>query len=154
MRLKLTVNGTPVDRTIEDGTTLLELLREELRLTGSKEGCGKGECGACTVIVDGLTYDACLVLAGQCEGAAVTTIEGLSAGGRLHPVQQAFLEEGAVQCGFCTPGLVVSAAQLLSAHSQPTRAQIHEGLEGNLCRCTGYTKVLRAVERASARSST
>ncbi len=145
----MTVNGRKEVCVVEPGATLLELLREILRLTGTKEGCGKGECGACTVLVDGAPVDACLMLAAQAAGREVTTIEGLAKDGLLHPVQQAFVLEAGVQCGFCTPGLVVSAVALLARHRRPTEAQVRRGLEGNLCRCTGYTKVVRAVGRAA-----
>lgn len=151
MLVECVVNGVPVEKDVHPGTTLLELLREELRLTGCKEGCAKGECGACTVILDGEPVDACLLLAAQADGGTLTTVEGLATNGALHPVQAAFVAEGGVQCGFCTPGLVVSAAHLIdSCQTCPSRDQIHEALEGNLCRCTAYTKVLAAVEKAAA----
>lgn len=149
MILELTLNGqamrveTPPDRRV------VELLREDLGLTGVKEGCGAGECGACTILVDGESRLSCLMLAAQLQGRHVTTIEGLSADGRLHPVQKAFIEHGAVQCGFCTPGMVLSAVHLLERHPHPSRRDIREGLSGNLCRCTGYVKIVDAVEAAT-----
>ncbi len=149
MILDFTLNGqamrveTPPDRRVVD------LLREDLGLTGVKEGCGAGECGACTILVDGESRLSCLMLAAQLQGRRVTTIEGLSADGRLHPVQEAFIEHGAVQCGFCTPGMVLSAVHLLERHPHPTRREIREGLSGNLCRCTGYVKIVDAVEAAA-----
>jgi carbon-monoxide dehydrogenase small subunit len=149
MLVECLVNGVAVEKDVHPGMTLLELLREELRLTGCKEGCAKGECGACTVILDGEPVDACLLLAAQADGGTLTTVEGLATGG-MHHVQQAFVAEGGVQCGFCTPGLVVSAAFLVDGCTRaPSRDEIHEALEGNLCRCTGYTKVIAAVERAA-----
>lgn len=150
--LRLSVNGRPV--AVQTGPTdsLLEVLRERLGLVGTKESCGKGECGACTVVMNGRTVNACLVMAAQAEGAQVLTVEGLSGpGGRLHPVQQAFVEAGAVQCGYCMPGMVVSAWALLQKDPHPTPEAIREGLEGNLCRCTGYQKVFEAVELAARR---
>lgn len=129
--------------------TLLELLRDRLGLIGTKEGCGIGECGACTVLVDGLARNACLTPAWQVAGRLVTTIEGLAEAGRLHPLQQAFVDTGAVQCGFCTPGMIMSAAGLLAGNPAPRDEEIREALAGNLCRCTGYHDVIRAVRRAS-----
>jgi carbon-monoxide dehydrogenase small subunit len=158
--LELTVNGRRVRREVPGSRTLLELLRDDLRLTGTNLSCDTGDCGACTVLLDGRPATACLILALDTEGAEVTTIEGLAArwharsGDRppgLHPVQQGFLEEGGAQCGFCTAGMVMAAAGLLEATPEPTEAEIRAGLEGNLCRCTGYVKIIRAVEVAARR---
>ncbi|KLU60362.1 nicotinate dehydrogenase small FeS subunit [Peptococcaceae bacterium CEB3] len=149
MKIELTVNGVARILEVEPEERLLDVLRERLHLTGTKEGCGEGECGACTVIMDGKTVNSCMVLAAQADGHAVTTIEGLGNRGSLHPVQKAFLEEGAVQCGFCTPGMVLSAKALLDRSPHPGKEQIAVAMSGNLCRCTGYDKILRAVERAA-----
>ncbi|WP_052851174.1 (2Fe-2S)-binding protein [Streptomyces avicenniae] len=154
MRVNLTVNGRP--RTADDvweGESLLYVLRERLGLPGAKNACEQGECGSCTVRLDGDLVCACLVAAGQAEGADVTTVEGLAeADGTLAPVQRAFLDAGAVQCGFCTPGLLMVADDLLASHSNPTDGDIREALSGNLCRCTGYEKILDAVRLAAARA--
>ena len=128
---------------------VVDLLREDLGLTGTKEACGSGECGACTILVDGETRLSCLMLAAQLEGRSITTIEGLAEGEDLHPVQEAFIDQGAVQCGFCSPGMVLSAVDLLRSNSTPSRQEIREGLSGNLCRCTGYQKIVDAVEMAA-----
>jgi aerobic carbon-monoxide dehydrogenase small subunit len=158
--LELLVNGRRVRREVPGSRTLLELLRNDLRLTGTNLACDTGDCGACTVLLDGRPATACLILALDADGADVTTIEGLSArwharsGARppsLHPVQQGFLEEGGAQCGFCTAGMVMAAAGLLEATPAPTEAEIRAGLEGNLCRCTGYVKIVRAVQVAAER---
>jgi carbon-monoxide dehydrogenase small subunit len=149
MEVTLVVNGER--RTVDVGptTTLLGMLREDLGLTGTKEGCGKGACGACTVILDGKPVNSCLVFAVQCDGREVLTVEGLSAEGRLSPIQEAFTETGAVQCGFCTPGMVMSAHALLADNPSRTRTEIEDAISGNLCRCTGYVKIVEAIERAS-----
>jgi len=147
--IECTVNGTKVTVAGAGGKTLLAMLRDDLGLTGTKEGCGEGECGACTVWLDGMAVFACLVPAPRAHGAEITTVEGMSEGDRLHPVQQAFLDEGAVQCGYCTPGFVMSGAKLLEEIPHPSREQIVEGVQGNLCRCTGYLKIIRAIERAA-----
>jgi carbon-monoxide dehydrogenase small subunit len=158
--LALAVNGRHVRRDVAGERTLLQLLREDLRLTGTNLACDTGDCGACTVLVDGRPLTACLVLALDVDGAEVTTIEGLAARwhGRsgaapaaLHPVQQGFLEAGGAQCGFCTAGMVMAAAGLLEANPVPSEADIRAGLEGNLCRCTGYTKIVEAVQLAAGR---
>jgi len=128
---------------------VIDILREDLNLTGTKEGCSTGECGACTILVDGESRVSCLMLAAQLEGRSVTTIEGMASEDRLHPLQQAFVEHGAVQCGFCIPGMVLSAVDLLQRNPNPTRKEIRQGLSGNLCRCTGYQKIVDAVEGAA-----
>jgi len=129
--------------------TLLDFLREELGMKGTKKGCDSGQCGACTVIMDGKPINACLVLATQADGKEILTIEGLSSGKRLHPLQEAFAEEGAVQCGFCTPGMILSAKALLDEKRDPSEEEIREALSGNLCRCTGYVKIIKAVQKAA-----
>jgi carbon-monoxide dehydrogenase small subunit len=151
MRIRLTVNGRETEATIDAETRLLDLLRETLALTGTKEGCGEGECGACTVLLDGRPVNSCLVLAAAADGKDVVTIEGLADGGRLHPIQQAFVDAGGVQCGFCTPGFIMSAYALLRETSRPTDDEIRTALEGNLCRCTGYDRILAAVRSAAER---
>jgi aerobic carbon-monoxide dehydrogenase small subunit len=152
MRLTCTVNGEArVADDLWEGESLLYALRERLGLPGSKNACEQGECGSCSVYLDGTLVCACLVLAGQAEGAEIVTVEGLADAGELHPVQQAFVETGAVQCGFCTPGLVVATHDLLEREPRPSDAQIREALAGNLCRCTGYEKILDAVRLAAER---
>jgi len=152
MRVTCTVNGEPRDADdVWEGESLLYVLRERLGLPGSKNACEQGECGSCSVYLDGTLVCACLVLAGQAEGAEVVTVEGLTAGSELHPIQQAFMKAGAVQCGFYTPGLVVAVHDLLEREPRPSDAQIREALAGNLCRCTGYEKVLDAVRLAAER---
>ena len=154
MQITATVNGqTREAGDVWEGESLLYLLRERLGLPGAKNACEQGECGSCTVYLDGVVACACLVAAGQAHGREVVTVEGLADGGGLHPVQQAFIEAGAVQCGFCTPGLVVAAHDLLARTPQPTDPQIREALAGNLCRCTGYEKILDAVRLAAARAA-
>jgi carbon-monoxide dehydrogenase small subunit len=151
MNIRFAVNGREVSVETDAETRLLDVLREDLHLTGTKEGCGEGECGACTVLLDGLPVNSCLIPAPQVEGREVLTIEGLADGHRLHPVQAAFVEQGAVQCGFCTPGFVLSAYALLRSNSAPTDEEILTALEGNLCRCTGYGKIVSAVRSAAER---
>ncbi len=148
-RLRFVVNGDPVEVAVEPATTLLECLRQDLHLTGSKQGCDKGDCGACTVLLDGRAVLACLVLARAVDGRQVTTVEGLASAGRLHPLQDAFDSQGAAQCGFCTPGMLMSAFALLEENAQPTLEEVRQALAGNLCRCTGYTKILDAVVTAA-----
>jgi aerobic-type carbon monoxide dehydrogenase small subunit (CoxS/CutS family) len=150
-RLMLTVNGESREVLAPVHKTLLEVLREELGLTGTKHGCELGECGTCTVLVDGEPVLSCLALPVAVEGRAITTVEGMAVGGELHPLQQAFAELGAAQCGYCTPGILLTAQALLDETPTPTRDEIKEALAGNLCRCTGYTKILDAVELASMR---
>ena len=155
MRVSMTVNGE--SRTADDvweGESLLYVLRERLGLPGSKNACEQGECGSCTVYLDGIAVCACLVAAGQAEGRTVRTVEGLAAGAELHPVQRAYLDTGAVQCGFCTPGLIVATHDLLRRQPHPSDAEIREALAGNLCRCTGYETILDAVRLAASSMST
>jgi carbon-monoxide dehydrogenase small subunit len=153
--VRFTVNGRAVEVRVPAMARLLDVLREDLGLTGTKEGCGEGECGACSVLLDGELVNSCLVPAAQVEGAEVTTIEGVAGDGELHPVQQAFIAHGGAQCGICTPGMVMAAVALLVQHPQPTEAEIRTGLAGNLCRCTGYVKIFDAVAAAaSARPTT
>jgi carbon-monoxide dehydrogenase small subunit len=148
----LSVNGERRTVAAEPHHTLLEVLREELGLTGTKHGCELGECGACTVLVDGTPVLSCLTLPALVADADITTVEGLATGEKLHPLQIAFAEEGAAQCGYCTPGILLSAKALLDANPRPTRAQIAHAISGNLCRCTGYTAIYEAVEKAALRS--
>ncbi len=150
-RLTLHVNGERREVLASVHKTLLEVLREDLGLTGTKHGCELGECGTCTVLVGGEPVLSCLVLPVDVEDRAITTVEGMAEQGRLHPLQQAFVELGAAQCGYCTPGILLTAQALLAETPQPTRAQVREALAGNLCRCTGYTKILDAVELAALR---
>jgi carbon-monoxide dehydrogenase small subunit len=145
-----TVNGDPAEFLTEARTTLLDALRDELGLTGAKEGCGSGDCGACLIMVDGRLVCSCLMLAPEAEGKRIETIEGMAQGGELHPLQQKFLEHAALQCGFCTPGLLVAAKSLLENNPDPTETETRYWLAGNLCRCTGYDKVIRAVLDAAA----
>ena len=148
--LNFTLNGEPIQVEIEPHLTLLQLLREKLELTGTKEGCGMGECGACTVLLDGMTVNSCIFPAVEAEGKSITTIEGIADGkGGLHPIQKAFIEHGAIQCGFCTPGMVLSVKALLDEIPKPTEEEIRNGIAGNLCRCTGYLQIIQAVKAAS-----
>ncbi|MDQ6772499.1 MAG: (2Fe-2S)-binding protein [Candidatus Dormibacteraeota bacterium] len=152
MRVSCRVNGEPLAADgVWEGESLLYLLRERLGLPGSKNACEQGECGSCSVYLDGALVCSCLVLAGQAEGLGIVTVEGLAPAGGLHPLQEAFLETGAVQCGFCTPGLIVAAHELLDRVSEPTDIQIREALAGNLCRCTGYAKIIDAIHLAASR---
>jgi aerobic carbon-monoxide dehydrogenase small subunit len=155
MRVTCTVNGEPRDADdVWEGESLLYVLRERLGLPGAKNACEQGECGSCTVYLDGEPVCSCLVAAGQAQGRDVVTVEGLASGERMHPVQEAFVETGAVQCGFCTPGLVVAAHDLLARTERPSDLEIREALAGNLCRCTGYEKILDAVRLAAERTAT
>ena len=147
--VSLTVNETHYELDIPANTTLFRLIRNELGLLGTKDGCSQGVCGACTVLVDGQTVRSCLTLAVRADGKKVTTIEGLKEDGKLHRLQQAFIDEGAVQCGFCTPGMLLSSAALLEENPHPTEGQVREALVGNLCRCTGYARIVRAVLAAA-----
>lgn len=149
--VNMLVNGRAVRAEVPATRTLLEFIREDLGLTGTKEGCGKGECGACTVLLDGRPVNSCLVLAYQADGREVLTVEGLEQDGSLHPIQEAFVAEGAVQCGFCTPGMIMSARALLDVNPSPTRDEIRRAISGNLCRCTGYAKIIKAIEAAASR---
>ena len=149
--LTLKINGEERDVLAPPHKTLLEVLREELNLTGTKHGCELGECGACTVLLDGEPVLSCLVLPVECQGREIKTVEGLARGGQLHPLQQAFAELGAAQCGYCTPGILLTAEALLEDNPTPTRDEVKVALAGNLCRCTGYTKILDAVELAALR---
>jgi carbon-monoxide dehydrogenase small subunit len=153
MRVRFRLNGRDVEVDVPPGRRLLDLLREDLGLTGTKEGCGEGECGACTVVVDGQPRLACLTAAIQVDGKEVLTIEGLAQSGALHPLQQAFIEAGGVQCGFCTPGIIMAAYALLSQNPHPTREEVRAWLSGNLCRCTGYEQIVEAVLLAAKRLS-
>ncbi len=150
-QLALTVNGENRDVLVPVHKTLLEVLREDLDLTGTKHGCELGECGTCTVLVDGEPVLSCLALPIECQGRQIKTVEGMAEGGRLHPLQQAFAELGAAQCGYCTPGILLTAEVLLAENPTPTRDDVRVALAGNLCRCTGYTKILDAVELAALR---
>ena len=151
-RLRITVNGQLMDREIEESLRLLDVLRDELLLTGTKEGCGIGECGACTVILDGKAVNSCMVLALSADGGVVETVEGLGSRDKLHPIQESFLDNHALQCGFCTPGMLMSAKALLDENPHPSDAEIKEAISGNLCRCTGYVQIVEAVKDAGGRS--
>ena len=151
MTFRFTVNGEPVEVTATGSRRLLDVLREDLALTGTKEGCGEGECGACSVLVDGAVVDACLVPVSQVGGASVRTVEGLAEEGRLNTLQQAFLEAGGAQCGICTPGMLIAGEAFLASGAEPTEDNIREAIAGNLCRCTGYTKIIDAIALAAQR---
>ena len=150
---RLTVNGEPVEVSFAPYKTLLEVLREDLNLTGTKHGCELGECGACAVLVDGEPRLSCLVLALECEGKKIETVEGLASGAALHPLQTAFADLGAAQCGYCTPGILMTAKALLEHEPNPSRERIKEAISGNLCRCTGYQQIFEAIEEAAKRMS-
>ncbi len=149
MRIAVTINGEPVEAEVWEGESLLYALREHMGLPGSKNACEQGECGSCSVLLDGTLVCACLVLAAQADGHEIVTVEGLGSDGTLHPVQEAFATTGAVQCGFCTPGLIVATVDLLARVPEPTDDEIREALSGNLCRCTGYAKIFDAVRMAA-----
>jgi carbon-monoxide dehydrogenase small subunit len=149
MKISVTINGQAYEREVAGHRTLLHFLREDVGLTGSKEGCGAGECGACTVLLDGLAVNACMVLAVEVDGRRIDTIEGEAANGRLSAIQEAFNRHHAVQCGFCTGGMIMSVHELLARNPKPTVAEIKEGIEGNFCRCTGYQQIIEAVLDAS-----
>jgi len=153
VQIQLNVNGLAYKKEVEPRRTLLELIREDLELTGTKEGCGLGECGTCTVLLDGKPIKSCITLAVQANGREITTIEGMEeADGTLHPIQQAFIDHGAIQCGFCTPGMVLSAKALLDENPKPTEMDAKQAIAGNLCRCTGYQKIVEAILSAAHRS--
>jgi carbon-monoxide dehydrogenase small subunit len=147
--IQLTVNGELVEAAVDANRTLVQFLREDLELTGTKHGCGLGDCGACTVLLDGKPVNSCVVLAVQANGRSVLTIEGLAENGKLHPIQQAFVDKGAIQCGFCTPGMILSAKALLDTNTKPTEIEIRTAISGNLCRCTGYQKIVQAIQTAA-----
>ncbi|HBB17893.1 MAG: (2Fe-2S)-binding protein [Syntrophus sp. RIFOXYC2_FULL_54_9] len=149
--IELTVNDEARQAEVEPQATLLEVLRENLHLTGTKEGCGQGDCGTCIVLVDGMPVNSCLMLAADARGRTVTTIEGLQKGGKLHPLQQSFIDEGAVQCGFCSPAMILSAKALLDENPRPNQNDIKQALSGVLCRCASYKKILAAVQAVASR---
>lgn len=149
MEVSFKLNGKPIQIDVAPNWTLLDVLRDKLGLTGTKKGCETGECGACTVLIDGKNVNSCLVLIGQVEGKDVTTIEGLIENDELDPIQKAFAEKGAVQCGYCTPGMIMSAKALLSKNASPSREEIKEAISGNLCRCTGYEQIIDAIQAAA-----
>lgn len=149
-RIKITLNGTNMTVEVPAHRLLLDLLRDEIGLTGTKEGCGTGDCGACTVLLDGKPVNSCLILSGELDGAEVVTIEGLKIGPELHPVQRAFIQAGGAQCGYCTPGMLMMSKALLDENPDPTEEEIRFALSGNLCRCTGYVKIVQAVREAAA----
>jgi len=153
MSFTFSVNGAPVEVEATGTRRLLDVLREDLDLTGTKEGCGEGECGACSVLIDGMVVDACLVPISQARGTSVTTVEGLGSDGRLNVLQQAFLETGGAQCGICTPGMLMAGDAFLASGAEPTEESIREAIAGNLCRCTGYTKIIDAIALAAERSA-
>jgi carbon-monoxide dehydrogenase small subunit len=152
VKVNMFVNGKPVSLEVKPYARLLDVLREDLGLTGTKEGCGVGECGACTVIVDGETVNTCLTLAASMDGKHITTIEGLMENEKLHPIQEAFIKHNALQCGFCTPGLIMSAKALLDSNPNPSTEQIKVAISGNLCRCTGYEQVVDAIKEVAEKS--
>jgi len=150
--IRVTVNGVEEQMEVSSNLTLLQMLRDKLALTGTKNGCSAGECGACTVLMDGEPVNSCMVLAVEVDGAQIVTVEGLPRNGQLDPLQEAFVAEGAVQCGFCTPGMLISARALLNRKPNPSEEDIREALLGNLCRCTGYARIVRAVQKAARAS--
>ncbi len=151
MKIDFTLNGKHISRDVAPDKRLIDFLREDLGLMGTKEGCGKGECGTCTVLMDGEAVCSCLLLCAQVQGCRITTVEGVQSGNKLHPVQQAFIESGAVQCGFCTPGFVMSGVALLEKNSDPNEDEIRRAIAGNLCRCTGYSKIVEGIRVAGKR---
>ena len=149
IHISFRLNGQALEILVRPNQTLIQVLREDLGLTGTKHGCGVGDCGSCTVLLDGRPVNSCLVLAAQAAGREVTTIEGLADGDRLHPLQESFVEKGAIQCGFCTPGMILSAKALLDRKKRPREEDVREAISGNLCRCTGYQKIVEAVQDAA-----
>ncbi|MGV8146156.1 MAG: (2Fe-2S)-binding protein [Alkaliphilus sp.] len=147
--IQITINDIDYSIKISEGDRLVDVLRDKLHLTGTKEGCGEGECGACTVIMDGVAVNSCMILAFQANRTKIYTIESMKKEDILHPIQQAFLDEGAVQCGFCIPGMIMSAKAFLDKDESPSREEIRESISGNLCRCTGYTKIVNAIDKAA-----
>lgn len=148
-KIRFTINGKDCELEIRPWQTLLEVIREDLKLTGTKEGCGEGECGSCTVMMGGKTVNSCLVPAMEADNQEILTIEGLSNGDKLHPIQEAFVENSGMQCGFCTPGMIMSTKALLDENPDPTQEEIRQGISGNLCRCTGYTKIFESINAAA-----
>lgn len=148
--VRFILNGDLVETAVKDHLTLLDFLRDQMGLTGTKKGCEQGECGACTVLIDGLPVNSCSTLAVECEGHEIITIEGLAQNGELHPIQKQFIDKWALQCGYCTPGMIMSAKALLDHNPHPTELEIREAIEGNLCRCTGYAKIVEAIQAAAA----
>ena len=149
-KIRLTLNGRSIQLEVPNHRLLLDLLRDEIRITGTKEGCGTGDCGACTVFLNGKPVNSCLVLSGELDGADIVTIEGLKIGPELHPIQEAFMQDGGAQCGYCTPGMLMMSKALLDENPDPTEEEIRFALSGNLCRCTGYAKIVQAVQDAAA----
>jgi len=147
--IKFVVNGKYYELSVQPWKTLLEVIREDLKLTGTKEGCGVGECGACTVIIGGKTINSCLVLACEADNQEITTIEGLGGGNKLHPIQEAFINNSGMQCGFCSPGMIMSTKALLDKNPTPSEEEVREGIAGNFCRCTGYTKIIESISAAA-----
>jgi len=148
-QVELTINGISYELSVKPWRTLLEVIREELKLIGTKEGCSSGDCGACTVIIDGKAVNSCLILAAEADGKKITTIEGLADDDKLHPIQEAFIEHGGIQCGFCTAGMIMSAKALLDENPNPNEEEIKRGIAGNLCRCTGYTQIIESIKAAA-----
>ena len=149
-KIRFTINNEAQELSVDPWRTLLEVLREDLQLTGTKEGCGEGECGSCTVIIEGKTVNSCLIPAVEADNKEIITIEGLADGDNLHPIQEAFLEKSGMQCGFCTPGMIMSAKALLDSNPSPNKEEIREGIAGNFCRCTGYTKIIESISTAAS----
>ena len=148
--IRFTINNHVQELSVDPWRTLLEVIREDLQLTGTKEGCGEGECGSCTVIMDGKTVNSCLIPAVEADNKEIITIEGLADGDNLHPIQEAFVEKSGMQCGFCTPGMIMSAKALLDSNPSPNKEEIREGIAGNFCRCTGYTKIIESISAAAS----